>query len=137
MGILHETAYYSGSLHASRFPVFWFSPVLLAEKQKIRIGERTSLPEMEVDRLYRKYMAMVTEDLATAKPDTVLIWFPPDRRDTDLLAFFSDYSPFLDEWKKYGKAGTLMLDFDDYYKKIGIGDFEASHYDIYRRNVVE
>lgn len=127
MGIVHETAYETGYLHASRFPSFWFLPSIL------------SLETTDPDRariLKEDYAEMIAEDLETFKPQTILI----ARLDLtgkgvfSFPAYWSVSSAFQKAWSAYRSEGKIEISYGDYYPgTLAVADAPLV-FDIYRRN---
>ncbi len=127
MGIVHETAYETGYLHASRFPSFWFLPTIL------------SLETTDPDRariLKNDYAERIAEDLETFKPQTILI----ARLDLtgkgtfDFPAYWSVSPAFQRAWSAYRPEGAVEISYGDYYPgTLAVADAPLV-FDIYRRN---
>lgn len=123
MGIMHEAAHYTDTVYASRFPSVWYMPGLVADG---RSGK-------DVHDLYLKYAGMVTEDLATGKPDIAILWRPKDMADSFYLDYFKDYPPFVAEWQKYKKLKSIDLSYAEYYRGTPHRT-KTLTYDVYLRN---
>lgn len=127
MGIVHETAYETGYLHASRFPSFWFLPSIL------------SLETTDPDRariLKNDYAERIAEDLEAFKPQTILI----ARLDLtgkgtfDFPAYWSVSPAFQRAWSAYRPEGSVEISYGDYYPgTLAVADAPLV-FDIYRRN---
>lgn len=129
MGIIHETAYYSGVPHASRFATLWFLPTLLDNKEPSAF----SLERRKI--LQEKYSALVSEDFRLKKPHFLIIAKNIEIKDQpfDFVDFFSAYKPFAEEWKNYEKIGTITLRNADYFTKSEFDTGDAVDHDIYTR----
>lgn len=132
MGIVHETAHYSGVRHASRFAALWFLPTLL-EREK-----NPSLSSEKTENLRRKYSAMIADDLRLQKPAFAII-----ARDIEIkehpfnfVEYFSAYKPFEKEWQNYQKTDSLKLRYSDYFKNSEYDNGKEIEYDVYKRKPV-
>jgi hypothetical protein len=95
MGIMHETAYYSGIRFASRFAALWFLPTLLQHEKS------SSEPTESAKYLREKFSAMVTDDLRIQKPEFVVI--AKDLKIKDIAFIFLDFFFFFRLLPKNGK----------------------------------
>jgi hypothetical protein len=129
MGIVHETAHYSGVRIASRFAALWFLPTLL------QTADAKSLPVEKIETLSTKYASMVAEDLRIHKPALAVIVKDVDihNRPFDFVKYFSDYASFRAEWKNYEKFDELELAHKDYFTKSEYDNGTVLKYDVYRR----
>lgn len=122
MGILSNTALYTGKRHASRFPTLWFLPSLAQGKNPA---------------LSRKYADMLAEDMTRFNPGLLLIGlFTIDGMDDapfDFPAFFSISPAFRQEWAQYEKTGSIKINRGEYYRGTNMGKDFFITYDIYRR----
>lgn len=123
MGIMHETAYYSGTHFASRFPTLWFQSMLQEEPRR--------LSQSDYDRAYQKYSGLLVDDLNTMKPDLLLL-IRNKKPANDFIPYYSKNHEFLLALRPYKKAGTLKMSYDDYYRDTGASK-EILTYDIYKR----
>jgi hypothetical protein len=125
----YETALYTNSLHASRFISLWFEPMLACG---------TAAPE-DLDRLYAKYAAMVTEDLERYKPSILLITKAPDTCPDgstlpfDFGQFFGNYPAFAAEWQNYRFDQQIEFDRALYFAGTSADKSHMMNFDIYRR----
>ena len=104
MGLIQETAYYSGVPHSSRFPTFWFLTRLLDP-------DKTNLPDAERRRLLQKYTAMVTQDFNRYRPKLVLIGrFDIGGRPFDFVRYFGADPDFARAFAPYHFERRVMLD---------------------------
>ncbi len=129
MGIVHETAYYSGIRHASRFAALWFLPTLL-EKERLE-----SPPREETLRLREKFSAMMAEDLRRYKPELLFIAKDIEIKENSFhfVEYFTAHQPFAAEWKNYRKSGDLVLRHSDYFTGSEYDDGTEVKYDVYQR----
>lgn len=126
MGIVHETAYYTGIHHASRFPSLWFMPEIIK-------GKQGHLSKEETERYYTKYSNMIAEDLSSGKPDVVLIWkSDASFLKTDFVEYFSHNQNFKLAWKHYKKIGSTEINYAEYFTGTRANN-KILAYDIYRR----
>lgn len=137
MGVIHETAYYTGVEHASRFPSFWFLRTLADEQEKAEKGQKTKLSEAELNASFHHFAGMVAEDLAVYKPDIIIVWTPDDKPQNrlagrDFVDYFTQDKDFAKEWKHYKKDSRLELSYADYYQVTAVRK-DMLKYDIYRR----
>lgn len=134
MGIFHETSYYTGVPHDSRFPSLWFLGELIRQQKKIENGEPSHLNKEEADNYFKKFARMIAEDLDKGKPDLLYIWQWDDAEfyPGGFVQYFSTDENFASALKHYKKTGTLELNYVDYYKATQVQD-KKIFYDVYRR----
>jgi hypothetical protein len=117
--IVHPTALYTNTAHASRFPSLWFMPALL---------DKTENP------LKRTFVNKITEDLQRYKPGLILLLSQPSP-NKDFLALGKNHAGFEKEWKHYLKTGQFVLELSPYFPG---GALSRAHgniiYDIYERS---
>lgn len=133
MGIIHETAYYTGHKYASRFPSFWFMPIIINAQDQLKKGLPANFTKAQMDSYFKRYAHMVAEDFATMKPDVVII--SDDKTllgGLDFPAYFGRDREFSKEWAKYKKTGTITLSYRDYYR---VDDMKPFSYTVYHRAV--
>ena len=130
MGIFHETAYYTGMHHASRFPSMWFLPQIAQAQQAIKDGKPSNLSKAEASYYYTKYADMIAEDFSAEKPDVLLVWqAKPSYLNVKFIPYFSQNKNFARELKNYRKTGSVMLSYADYYAGTDVDD-EKLNYDV-------
>lgn len=116
MGIMHETSYYTGIPHVSRFPSLWFLPAMIQTQKNLDAGESGPLTAEELDIYYNRFATMLAEDLDRAQPFHVVIW---DWEDSGpgmgFIEYFERNPAFRDAMKPYKKTGDLTLNYSDFY----------------------
>jgi hypothetical protein len=115
MGVMHETAYYTVTTFASRFPTLWFLPPIYKARQDLDKNIPSKFSREETDRLYQKYAAMITEDLTFYKPDVIILIRPQKAANSNFVNFMMPYLPFVKEWVKYQKLKSIKLPYWQYY----------------------
>jgi hypothetical protein len=133
MGIVHETAYYTGHAHASRFASFWFVPWLVTQQDMIERGLRTPTTQTEINEKRKKYSRMVGEDIERYKPAIMLIghFDMLAGKPFDFPAYFADDDVFRRAWAGYRQDGILTVNLADYFPGTPQGMGTAT-FDIYR-----
>lgn len=126
MGIVHETAYVTGYIHASRFPAYWFLPRLLDLK--------TSNPAA-FEKSKASYAERVADDLSYYKPRLLVIGrFRIEGDDFfDFPSFWEGNTRFDEEWVHYEHQGALTLSYETYYPDTLAASEIPVTYDLYRR----
>jgi hypothetical protein len=133
MGIINETAYYTGIHHASRFPSLWFLPQIINSGQDLEKGKPSRLNKTELATYTRKYTGMVAEDFARDKPDVLIIWRPGRKLvNFDFVKFFTANADFAKEWKHYRREQSIKLAYKEYFRGAAT-EKDALDYDVYRR----
>lgn len=129
MGIVHETAHYTGVRSASRFAALWFLPTLLDMER----NPETS-PE-KLAGLHNRYSGLMAEDFRLHKPEFAIIAIDLNLRgdDFNFVEYFSSYKPFAEEWAKYKKIDSLTLLYSDYFKGSEYDNGTEIKYDVYQR----
>ncbi|HTK85926.1 MAG TPA: hypothetical protein VL625_12655, partial [Patescibacteria group bacterium] len=133
MGIVHETAYYTGHEHASRFASFWFVPWLVTQQDMIARGLPTPMTQTEIDSERKKFSHMVGEDIARYKPAVILIghFDMLAGRPFDFMTYFGVDPYFERAWAGYKKDGMLKVRLTDYFPDTA-ARIDTINYDIYR-----
>jgi hypothetical protein len=109
MGIIHEAAYYMDARSASRFPSFWFLPLLVNDNYRVLTAEQKKSHR-------EKFSRMVGEDLGYYKPPLLLIGrFAVDGAPFNFENYFSADAVFSREWKKYRRTGNISVSKSDYF----------------------
>ena len=135
MAIMHETAYYTGTIYASRFPSLWFLPVLLKTQKNMDQGEAGPLTPEQFQSSFKYYAGLLADDLEHYKPDHLIIWdwhwngFGPEQ---DFMEYFAQDNAFAAAIRPYKKTGTLQIDYIDHYKRPGV-EHDILDYTIYER----
>ncbi len=126
--ITHQLALYSGLSHASRFPSYWFLPIIVSKNNE-------SLSDKRKKTLARKYAFMAYEDLKKFKPNILLIGKfnePTTEKTFDIIEFLSqNSSEFAQYISRYQYERTVKIKQADYIIDGGFGD-KVVEYDIYK-----
>jgi hypothetical protein len=117
MGLIHELAYYTNTIHSSRFPNLWFLPGLMYYEQQRVQGHLGLEDAARSQRDYQRYGDMLAEDLNRYRP-TIVWLISPQVFDgkIDLIAFFSSHENFMEAWSYYQYERTVEIH-NDVYKK--------------------
>lgn len=105
---------YKNLPYASRFPSFWF------------------FGAVDVVATGRVFGSRMAEDLATHRPEMVLVYADPVPA-ADLIAIFRHDPDFAREWRHYRKDGQFMLDFRAFFATTSFEKQTPAVYDIYIR----
>jgi hypothetical protein len=133
MGIVQETAYYTGIPHISRFPSLWFLPEILKARAAPARGGKAPFGKEEADAYAKKYAAMMAEDFRRGKPDVVILWRPgPLLMNFDFVRFFSADPAFAREWRHYRREKTISISYGQYFKGTK-PETAPMEYDVYKR----
>lgn len=126
--IIHQLATYSNHPHASRFPSYWFLPVVLGANDK-------QLKAIEKQDMIEKYTAMTAQDFKRLQPKTLFIGkfqINKDEGDFDFIAFFSEHNKdFAQIMHSYTLEETIEINTHDYLIDGGFKD-RMAEYDVYR-----
>lgn len=134
MAIMHQTALHSGLRFGSRFPSFWFMPVLADNIMKLDAGLPADLTREQISALQRKYADFVAEDLHRYRPDILFICDKCDEGSPFDFYTFSSASPrFADEWSRYGYDSTMTINRRDYYRDTSADFDHFLSYKVYTR----
>lgn len=135
MGIVHETAHYSGVPFASRFAALWFLPTLLAADTAEAAGTAPPIPFETAHRLRAQFLEMVAQDLMTQKPPLAIIGQDIDVKghSFDFVAWFSASPAFRAEWAHYKKVDTIEVNYSDYFTGSAYDNGTVIKYDVYAR----
>ncbi len=124
--IMPQTALYTGSTYASRFPSLWFLPALYTKK---------NMTDDEQKVLKHQFAGYLAQDLNRYQPSVLYLalnlQFEADV-PFDLVKYFSDDADFKKVMKKYRKSGTLEMNRRDYLRGTALDRDEKLTYDIYK-----
>lgn len=132
MGIIHETAHYTGLRHASRFPTLWFLPTLLKMEKDPDVDPGT------IDRLRREFIGYMSEDIIRHKPLYAIVFKESTvdgvevAENIDFLGYFLKHPDFRAAWSQYEKVDTLTLGYHQYFTKSPYDNGTILTYDVYR-----
>lgn len=134
MGILHETAYYTGTTVASRFPSPWYVKLILDTERNRAEGTDGPLTNEEYDHYFNRYAEMTTEDMIRFKPHYLIIW---DWRiigpEEGFVAFLSRNKKFAEEMQAYQEKGPFHINYINYYTGLKQTKDEVLDYTVYER----
>lgn len=118
MSLNTQTSFYVGETYASRFPAFWFYPVM---EFYYGISEETkNSPEYQKKRSDDKARLLhyITKDFEKHKPNLIMVYMdPPETRGIifDFFKYASDDKDFKELAKQYKKTGEFITDRKDYF----------------------
>jgi hypothetical protein len=116
----HQLAVYTGGTSASRFPSYWFLPVLLQQKDK---------PAEE------KYAALVAEDFKKYDPELLIIGhFEIAGKPFDFKKYFSGLNKdFKNEMKGYRLVKSIKIERKEYFTGTIYAPEKPVTYDLYKK----
>ncbi len=133
MGVIHETAYYTNTHHASRFPSLWFLNPLISTYKNINKREPGPLSTEKYNLYFSRYAGMVAEDLNKEKPTHLIIWDGENLGlNKGLIEYLSQDTAFKVAMRPYKKTGALQLSYRNYYKAPNIKEAPLN-YILYER----
>ena len=123
MGMVPQTALYTGLIDASRFPSLWFLPSMLYYNDRI-----------EIDR----YAGYIAEDFARWRPSVLLLqrkgyMHAPGQNDFDFVTYFAGNKAFSAQMKHYKKTETRSFPTAEYFGGIPLGMSDTMIFDVYMR----
>lgn len=134
MGILHETAYYTGTTVASRFPSPWYVKLILDTEKNKTNGIDGPLTDAEYDHYFNRYAEMTAEDLVNLKPQHLIIWdwriIGPEK---GFVAFLSSNKKFAEAMRPYQEKGPFHINYINYYTGLKGAKDEILDYTVYER----
>ena len=137
---VQDVAAYSRCGQATRFPMLWFLQYLLSERYALDHGLPHMMTAAQLDVKDRKYAALVAEDFALYRPDTVIIadayYYDGQTAPFDFPSFFSTYSmDFADVWRHYHFMRRVTVDRPDALRGTRFANrVELKTYSVYGRN---
>jgi hypothetical protein len=136
MEFIHQTSLYSGRVHASRFPCFWFLPAILKAQDDAKNGKPSTLTPAAAGEKQQAYADMVGADLEKWKPCVLLIdhYQPKKGEDFDFAGWFSVSPAFAAAWKNYRPAGTVRFNRKDFFPGAAMAFDYPMTFDIYVLN---
>lgn len=113
-----QTALYTQSTHASRFPSMWF------------------LPSLKTAAVKNAFAAMLAEDLKAYQPSTLILISEEPRtgEKIDFIGYFADNSAFTEAAAPYKKVEAIKIDQNLYFSGAGLDYAPYIAYDIYVRD---
>ena len=122
MDIVHQSALYGGTLHASRFSGLWWLPGMI-------MGRKTDRAHM--------YAHLVTQDLQRYQPRKMAIMTNLEVsgiKNFDFIRWLGDHDDaFRLEMAHYRKTGQLQDDRRHYFRGTNLDEAYPMTYDIYER----
>lgn len=106
MSIIYPTSIHADIPHQSRFPTFWFAPLI---ERNGNTGLRN------------KFAGYVVEDFEKHRPDIVFIC--EKKPPFDFYSFMTASPRFPEVWKNYAYDSTLTINRRDYYRNT-VGDYD-------------
>ncbi|MBI2234139.1 MAG: hypothetical protein HYU57_03930 [Micavibrio aeruginosavorus] len=139
MGVVHETAHYSGIPYASRFAALWFVPPLFAAENAAATGHPPPIPLETARKLRTQFSEMMAQDLMTQKPPLAIIAKDIEIRGKsfDFVAWFSADPAFRAEWAHYKKTDTVEVRYSDYFTGSAYDNGTVIKYDVYARKTAD
>lgn len=133
MGIVTQTAFYVADTYATRYPAYWFFPIL--NSRLLESHDQDELERLEAAR--KRFAAYAMDDLQTFKPALLVIMRnPPETPKKFALDYFDFLSVdprYKKEMKSYEKTESFTAD-RSYYLRGTSYDFEYMlTWDIYKR----
>ncbi len=131
-----QTSLYIGDSYASRFPAFWFYPVM-----EFHYGIPPKLLKTEEYNARRKadkerFARNVAEDFTKFKPNILMIYKdPPENRGPyfNFFEYFSDNTEFKAFIEKYEKTGEFVTERKPYFSGTSLDYPYEMRWDIYKR----
>lgn len=134
MGIAHETAYYTGTIMASRFASPWFLRYVLDTAKNKENGIDGPLSNEDYAMYLNRYAEMVAEDLTRFKPQHLVLWYwekigPRE----DFVSLLSRNKDFAQAMKPYREKDPFHINYKDYYTGLDQVKDEVLDYAVYER----
>jgi hypothetical protein len=120
---------YTGATYASRFPVLWWLPGLVA-------GLDATPADPKLNRIREKYSRFIAEDIARYRPEVMAFIASAtieDHRNFDLFGFLSASPAFSAELVNYERAPDLHDNRKNYFRLPSPEDDLKLDYVVYRR----
>ncbi len=123
MGMVPQTALYTGLHDVSRFAALWFLPLLLES------GDRAA---------FDHFAGYITADFEASPPSVLLLErkgyiHAHDKADFDFMAYFSRYPALGSILKHYRKIETKSFATADYFGGIPLSMSDTLVFDVYER----
>lgn len=134
MGIMHETAYYTNTVMASRFASPWFIKAVLDTGKNKKKGIKGPLNDEEYNHYFTRFAKMTAEDLDRFKPQHLIIWdWKLIGPEEGFVAFLSANEDFAKAMRAYQKKGPFHINYIDYYTGLERAKDEVLDYTVYER----
>ncbi len=135
MSLNTQTSFYIGDSHASRFPAFWFYPVM-----EFHYGIPPDILKTEPYNERRKrdkdrFAGYIVDDFTKAKPNLLMIYKdPPETRGLyfNFFEYFSDNKQFQAFIKKYKKTGEFVTERKPYFSGTSLNYSYELRWEIYK-----
>jgi hypothetical protein len=136
--MIHQLAVYTGKELGSRFPVYWFLPVIVQENYNLEHGLPSRFNAEQMEFYKKKYAAFVTEDFKKYIPDILLIGRFKMINGQEAYWNFSDFviendPSFASIWKNYKLTESVQINRSDYFGNTLYKNDDYVTYDIYRK----
>lgn len=131
MDIMSQHAYYSSAEYGSRFPSFWFIPMIYLKLNEGYYPDTPILLPEEANtykELKKKYFTLIDEDFKRFKPSVIILL------DEDFTPFTykSTASDIMENiMKDYVRVERTYIDRAEFYKKTKLDFFNLMTFDIY------
>lgn len=134
MGIMHETAYYTNTVMASRFASPWFIKAVLDTGKNKEKGIKGPLNDEEYNHYFTRFAKMTAEDLDRFKPQHLIIWdWKLIGPEEGFVAFLSTNKDFAKAMRAYQKKGPFHINYINYYTGLEKTKDEVLDYTVYER----
>lgn len=134
---INPTAFYTGYIHGTRFPSYWFLPQLIRQLKAYKNHQPTQLPLKRLLEIKDKYSKIAGEDLDNYKPSILIVGTNidvlGDGEFFDYVNFFSENAVFRNALAKYKKTDTYSFDRAEYFRGTSMSQSLILHYDVYER----
>jgi hypothetical protein len=130
----YSTAYYTNTIHSSRFINMWIMSALSVYYQNLQDGKPSLFTKSDLDRYAKKYAHMVAEDFAEDKPALVLICDSCSQgMKFNFLSFAKIDPEFARNWHHYKKTDHFIINRGTYYRGSSIGFDDPMTFTQYQR----
>lgn len=127
MGIVSEVAFYNKSIYASRFPTYWFSPMI---EQRIEHFANEAEKSKAIE-LKKYFSEMVASDFERYNPSVLLVQYDKDTKEEYPMSSFLNSERYANFIQKYQKVDRMSFDRANFYPKTKYDFRYIQTFDIY------
>lgn len=136
MSLNNQTIFYIDKTYASRFPAYWFYPVMQYSLGIPKAETETPQYQKRVNTDKERFTRYIIEDMKKYKPNIILLYKdPPEQRGMqfDFFDYFSGDANFRKLRDTYVKTGEFTTERSDYFHGTSMDYPYTLRWDVYKR----
>ncbi|MCB1682739.1 MAG: hypothetical protein KDI65_12505 [Alphaproteobacteria bacterium] len=130
-----QTSFYINEIYASRFPAYWFYPVMEYSRGIPVSVAKTQAYQEQIARDKKRFTRYVVEDLQRFQPNVLFLYKDPEDSEEkfDFFSYFSDDENFRKLAGQYAKTGEFTAERSDYFHGTSMDYPYTLRWDVYKR----